>query len=229
LTSPAAGAGAGAEERSAPHTLPARLAAAGALRRLNHAVVAHDVDDHTFARLTADAERWEAELAATPDRTQAPLDLTKGAFLTPPPDGGDRSNFPDCLVSGKANPMGLAADLSREGDEALLRATLGPAFEGAPGRAHGGVVAALLDEVMGFVLSIHATPAYTGQLTVTYRAPTPIGVELELRARLRSRHGRKLRIEGRARCGETVVAEAEALFVAVEPEHFAAGRGKRGA
>lgn len=228
MTSPATSRGAGTGGRAAPHTLKARVAAAAALRRLSHAVVAHDVDDATFARLTADAERWEAEVAATPDRTHAPFDLTEGAFLTPPPDGGDRTNFPDCLVSGKANPMGLAAGLSRDGEEAVLRTTLGPAFEGAPGRAHGGVVAALLDEVMGFVLSIHATPAYTGQLTVTYRAPTPIGAELELRARLSSRHGRKLRIEGRACCGDVLVAEAEGLFVAVEPEHFAAGRGKRG-
>jgi acyl-CoA thioesterase FadM len=76
---------------------------------------------------------------------------------------------------------------------------------------------------MGFVLSIHATPAYTGRLTVTYRAPTPLGVELEMRARLRSRHGRKLRIEAEAHQGSTLVAQAEGLFVAVEPERFGAG------
>ena len=105
----------------------------------------------------------------------------------------------------------------------MLRTSLGPAFEGAPGRAHGGTVAALLDEVMGFVLSIHATPAYTGRLTVTYRAPTPLGVELEMRARLRSRHGRKLRIEAHARHDTSLVAQAEGLFIAVDPERFGTG------
>jgi acyl-coenzyme A thioesterase PaaI-like protein len=119
--------------------------------------------------------------------------------------------------------MGAAADVERDGEEAVLRTTLGAAFEGAPGRAHGGIVAALFDEVMGFVLSVHATTAYTGNLTVTYRAPTPIGVELELRSRLRSRHGRKLRIVAEARHGETLVAEADGLFIAVDPARFAQG------
>jgi hypothetical protein len=49
------------------------------------------------------------------------------------------------------------------------------------------MVAALFDEAMGFVLSINCTPAFTGRLTVTYRAPVPIGVPLEFRARLTSR------------------------------------------
>ena len=47
--------------------------------------------------------------------------------------------------------MGLNASLWREGDVAVMEVTLGRAFEGAPGRAHGGIVAALLDETMGLV------------------------------------------------------------------------------
>ena len=46
--------------------------------------------------------------------------------------------------------------------------TLGAAFEGA-GAGAGGVVAALFDEAMGFVLSIACTPAYTGKLEVIAR------------------------------------------------------------
>ena len=88
--------------------------------------------------------------------------------------------------------MGVAAETLRDGDDAVVRSTLGDAFEGAPGRAHGGMVAALFDEAMGFVLSIACTPAFTGRLTVTYRAPVPIGVPLEFRARLTGRDGRKL-------------------------------------
>ena len=121
----------------------------------------------------------------------------------------------------------MAADITREGDVAVLRITLGPAFEGAPGRAHGGAVAALMDEVMGFVLSIHATPAYTGRLTVTYRAPTPLGVEIEMRAKLHSRHGRKLRIEADAAPRPTLLAQGEGLFITVDPERFAAGQLRR--
>jgi acyl-coenzyme A thioesterase PaaI-like protein len=201
----------------------ARIDAAGSLRRLGHAIVAHDVGDDVFDRITTEVEELLAAVEAAPDRLRAPMDMVRSIFVIPPPDGAHRPRFPDSIVTGKANPMGLAAEIGRDGDDAVLRTTLGPAFEGAPGRAHGGTVAALLDEVMGFVLSIHATPAYTGRLTVTYRAPTPLGVELEMRARLKSRHGRKLRIEAEAHQSTTLVARAEGLFVTVEPERFGAG------
>jgi acyl-coenzyme A thioesterase PaaI-like protein len=107
----------------------------------------------------------------------------------------------------------------------VLHATLGDAFEGAPGRAHGGIVAALFDEAMGFVLSIACTPAFTGRLSVTYRAPVPLGVPLEFRARLTRRDGRKLLMAGEARHGDTLLAQADSLFVAVDSKRFAAGQG----
>ena len=201
----------------------ARLEAAGALRRLGHAIVAHDVGDDVFEHITMQVETLLDTVEATPDRVRAPLDMVHAVFVVPPPDGRGRTNFPDDVVTGKANPLGIAADITREGDVAVLRTTLGPAFEGAPGRAHGGVVAALVDEVMGFVLSINATTAYTGRLTVTYRAPTPLGVELEMRARLHSREGRKLHIEADAHHGTTLIAHGEGLFITVDPDSFAAG------
>jgi acyl-coenzyme A thioesterase PaaI-like protein len=116
--------------------------------------------------------------------------------------------------------MGVAIKVHREGAEAVAKVTLGPAFEGAPGRAHGGVVAAIFDDAMGFVLSMERTPAYTGRLTVSYLAPTPVGEELEFRARLRDRTGRKLFIDGTAYHGSARVAEAEGLFIVIPPERF---------
>ena len=201
----------------------AHLGAAQALRQLGHAIVAHEVDDALFVRITSEVEDLLAVIEATPERVRAPLDMVHAVFVVPPPDGRGRTNFPYDIVTGKANPLGIAADITREEDEAVLRTTLGPAFEGAPGRAHGGVVAALIDEVMGFVLSINATTAYTGRLTVTYRAPTPLGVEIEMRAKLHRRHGRKLHIEADAYHGTALLAHGEGLFITVDPESFAAG------
>jgi acyl-coenzyme A thioesterase PaaI-like protein len=201
----------------------ARLSTAAVLRRLGHALVAHEVDDETFGQITDWAEKTLALVEATPPRRRPTLDMKRGVFATSPPEGGARSHFPDCIVTGQANPMGMAALVHRDGDEGVLRTTLGAAFEGAPGRAHGGAIAALFDEVMGFVLSILRTPAYTGRLSVTYRAPAPLGVELEFRAHLRSHHGRKLTMVADARHGELLIAEADGVFVAVDPERFAAG------
>jgi hypothetical protein len=205
---------------------PARLKAAAALRQLGHAIVAHEIDDEAFDRMTTTVAALVGQVEASPPRRRAASDRSGDLFVVPPAQGDVRgSRFADCIVSGAANPMGVAARMGRHGDDAVLHSTLGDAFEGAPGRGHGGVVAALFDEVMGFVLSIACTPAFTGRLTVTYRAPVPLGVPLEFRARLTRRDGRKLLMAGEARRGETLLAEAEALFIAVDPERFAAGQG----
>jgi acyl-coenzyme A thioesterase PaaI-like protein len=202
----------------------ARLSTAEIMRRLGHAVVAHEVSDDLFATMTSTFEALLAQVEGSPARQVPPLDMSRDLFTVAPPQGrAGGSYFPDCIMTGSANPMGVAAETRRDGDDAVVRATLGPAFEGAPGRAHGGVVAALFDEVMGFVLSIACTPAFTGRLSVTYRAPVPLGVPLEFRARLARRDGRKLLIEGDARHDDVVLAQADALFIAVEPARFAAG------
>jgi acyl-coenzyme A thioesterase PaaI-like protein len=214
---------------SAPDTTPvspARLNAAAAMRRLGHAIVGHEIDDDAFDRMTTAVEALAGQVESSPPRRRNARDMNSDLFVVAPAQGAATgSRFADCIVTGPANPMGLAAQALRDGDDAVLRCTLGDAFEGAPGRAHGGVVAALFDEVMGFVLSIVGTPAFTGRLTVSYRAPVPIGVPLEFRARLTRRHGRKLLMVGEARRGDRLLAEAEALFVAVDPERFAAGPG----
>ena len=45
---------------------------------------------------------------------------------------------------------------------------------------HGGVVAALLDELANLAVLAFGHVGYTKTLTVSYRRPTPLGVELEL-------------------------------------------------
>jgi acyl-coenzyme A thioesterase PaaI-like protein len=200
-----------------------RIAAATALRQLGHAIVGHEVDEDVLARVARAAEELAAEVGGGPPRHRPVDDMKRDLFAGPPGDLESMDHFPDCVVSGLANPMGIAMRAHRDGDEAVARVTLGPAFEGAPGRAHGGVVAAVFDDTMGFVLSMLRTPAFTGRLTVTYRAPTPVGEELEFRAQLRERSGRKLVIEGRALREGVCLAEAEGLFIAIPIERFALG------
>jgi acyl-CoA thioesterase FadM len=83
------------------------------------------------------------------------------------------------------------------------------------------MVAAVFDDVTGFVLADVREPGFTGRLVVNYRAPVPIETEIEFRARRRSREGRKLFVEGEAKLGGRVLATAEALFVLVDAAHFA--------
>lgn len=200
-----------------------RLRAADALRRLGHAMVAHDAAEADLQELAELADRLRTRIEATPGR-QRPIGAMKQAQFSGTPGSVEPlDHFPDCVVSGKANPLGIAIRVVREGDEAVARVTLGPAFEGAPGRAHGGIVAAVFDDTLGYVLLMERTPAYTGRLSITYRAPTPVNEPLEFRARLARRQGRKLEIVGHARHGDTVVAEAEGMFIAVDMSRFVTG------
>ncbi len=205
------------------HTSPARLALADSLRRLGNGLVAHQPDDALLRRIAGRVDEVLPDVLAAPTRPHAFNVRETGVFSEPRPDGRDavvKNAFPDCIVSGRANPMGIAARLWREGDEAVCQVTLGQAFEGAPGRAHGGIIGSLIDETMGLVLSIAQTPAYTGRLTVTYRAPTPVGQPLEVRSRLRDRSGRKLTITAELKTGDTLLAQGEGLFIAVDPNDF---------
>jgi acyl-coenzyme A thioesterase PaaI-like protein len=117
--------------------------------------------------------------------------------------------------------MGIGLSVHREERTAVGQTLLGAAFEGAPGRAHGGIVAALIDEVMGHVLPIEAAVAYTASLTINYTGPAPIGVPLEFRAWLRERDTRKLWIDAAGTVDGTEFVRAHALFLCIEPSRFA--------
>jgi acyl-coenzyme A thioesterase PaaI-like protein len=199
---------------------PSRVACAAALRQLGHSIVGHAVGDDVLDRITTFVRAVVPEVDSAAPRARPVDDMKRRLFEVAPLDGDSMEHYPDCVVSGPANPMGIAIVCHRDGDDAVATVSFGAAFEGAPGRAHGGVVAAVFDDVMGFVLSMLQTPAYTGRLTVSYIAPTPLAVDLEFRARLRMRDGRKLWIDGEAFVAGTRFAEAEGLFIAVPAEQF---------
>ena len=198
----------------------ARVQAATALRRLGHAIVGHDVPASLFDSIAAAVEEWLPVIESAPGRSRS-VETMKQHMFERPLEGVPIGTFPDCVVSGDANPMGLDVQFFRDGDEAVSRVVLGAAFEGAPNRAHGGVVAAVFDDLMGFVLTIHESPAYTAELTVRYRRPTPVGEEIEFRARLVDRKGRRLHIEAEATdAADTKIATAVGLFITIPREGF---------
>lgn len=207
---------------STPKSTP-RARAAAALRRLGHAVVGHEADPLLLERIAELADRTAATVEAERPRGRPVLHLKRRLWESPPADGLPMSHFDECVVSGRENPMGIAIEVRREGDVAVAEFVLGAAFEGAPQRAHGGIVASIADDIMGYVLALHRTPAYTGRLTVHYRAPAPLRTPLRARAWLDRRQGRKLWIASEIVDGETLIAEGEGLFIAIPPERFSEG------
>ncbi|MGH8999261.1 MAG: PaaI family thioesterase, partial [Acidimicrobiia bacterium] len=185
------------------------------------AIVGHQVDDELLGRIAEAATRLLPEIEAGVPRKRDVEHLKRAVFAgVPVPDGALIEHFPDCVVSGSANPLGVNIKVHRQGGDAVARVTLGHAFEGAPRRAHGGIVAAIFDDVLGYVLAVNTVPAFTGRLTVSYLAPTPMGAEIEFRARLLRRQGRKLFMEAEANSGGHRVAQAEGVFIAIPPERL---------
>ena len=92
---------------------------------------------------------------------------------------------------------------------------LDDAYEGPPGCVHGGYLAAMFDNLLG-VLPYRLTGqrgAFTGRLTVRYRALTPLNAELVLTGKLISVRGRRVTAAGQCHADGILTAEADALFV----------------
>ena len=200
-----------------------RLAAAAALRDLSHAFVGHDGDDAVWRAIREDATRHAAALRQGNRRDRLALmkaardGAPEGSFVA----GGPGSGFEDRAVAGRANPTSVDLDVRFEPDGVVADVVLHRAFEGAPSRAHGGIVAAVFDDVTGFVIGQLGEPAFTGELTVRFVAPVPVEEPLVIRARLDGRERRKLFITAEATAGDVVVATCKAIYITVDPSIFA--------
>lgn len=91
-----------------------------------------------------------------------------------------------------------------------------PAHQGTPGLAHGGVLAAALDEVIGSSVWSLGGAYATARLEIDYLLPVPVGATLVLTARCTGVHGRKVYGEAEARLNAPsgpVAVRAAALYV----------------
>jgi acyl-coenzyme A thioesterase PaaI-like protein len=126
------------------------------------------------------------------------------------------------LSNPLAPPIVMDYDDGEAGDTQIVaRVTFGPAYEGPPGCVHGGFIAASFDEVLGATQSLSGQQGMTAHLEVDYRSPAPLGEELRMRSRLDRTEGRKIWARAELHHGDTLCAEAEALFLAITPGAFA--------
>jgi acyl-coenzyme A thioesterase PaaI-like protein len=102
----------------------------------------------------------------------------------------------------------------RQGDEVTAEHVLADRFHGAPGIAHGGIVATLLDEVScAAVWFPRQRSVVTGELHVRYRRPCPVEVPLQLAARIVAEdHPRYVVVDAEIRCAGQTVATSSGRF-----------------
>lgn len=130
---------------------------------------------------------------------------------------------------GSMNPIAPPMDISQE-DVSIEESVTGIAvignvfftelYEGPPGHVHGGFLAAAFDEILGISQGLAPNPGMTGRLTVTYRNPSPLFQQLTLRGYVRKLEGRKIFTYATLHKGDVLCAEAEGLFISINPAVF---------
>ncbi|MEA2001997.1 MAG: PaaI family thioesterase [Actinomycetota bacterium] len=129
-----------------------------------------------------------------------------------------RADYDHCFGCGVNNPIGLRLDDFEQVDN-TVRAVFVPRqdFHGFSDLLHGGIVAAGLDEIMGWTaILVENVMVMTGTLDLRYRKPAPVDTTFTLEGELVERRSRRLRLSGRMLDGETVVAEATGMFLVVQ-------------
>ena len=92
--------------------------------------------------------------------------------------------------------------------------------QGAPGIAHGGLVAAALDETAGLLATWHRFPSVTGRLFVRFRRAVHINRDVTARALVTGARRRRTYVDAELVQDGQVVADARGAFVHVPLEHF---------
>lgn len=148
--------------------------------------------------------------------------------------------YPDdlshCYGCGRLNEQGLQIKSYWDGEESVCIYTPRPYHTAIPGYVYGGLIASLIDchstgtaaaaKCRAQNREMDTQPALrfaTASLRVDYLMPTPLGVPLEVRGRVKFIKGRKVVVESQLIAGGKVCAEGEVVAVQM-PESMTMAR-----
>jgi acyl-coenzyme A thioesterase PaaI-like protein len=175
---------------------------ADAVRDLVDATIRTEVDDDVVATARTAIEAVTEQLR---QRTR-PVGVSYRVDDRPLPLGN--------TVVGVCNPIAPPVVVHHEGNgRCWSEFVLGSAYEGPPGRVHGGVSALVLDHMLGEAASDGLSKArFTGTITVKYVRGTPLGA-LRCDAWIDRSEGVKVFARGTISDAEGVTVEAEGVFI----------------
>ena len=134
-------------------------------------------------------------------------------------DAGRMPSF----VSGEPDGHRLRIRYYRRAHDSMFvgKAWFGPGTEGPPGHAHGGSMAALLDEAMGLAAWAAGHAVLAVRVTIDFRAMLPLGTEALFEAFVEKVNGRKVVTRGRLYGADDVeFATGEGLFLMLDAERL---------
>ncbi len=101
-----------------------------------------------------------------------------------------------------------------EQKELIARVWFGPETEGPPGHAHGGAMAAVLDEVLGLAAWAAGHPIVVGKLNIHFSQLLPLLTVMQVESEIVSVEGRKVKVKGKILSADgTVYASADCLCI----------------
>lgn len=134
------------------------------------------------------------------------------------------SHFGHCFGCGDLHPSGLHfISYAGEGMNLTGQFTVTDQHQGAPGLAHGGLLALAFDEALGKLMWLLRAPGVTARLETDFLKPVPMGSTLYINAEILGQEGRKVygRAEGRLGSPDGPLAmQGTSLYVIVTMDHF---------
>jgi acyl-coenzyme A thioesterase PaaI-like protein len=126
-------------------------------------------------------------------------------------------NSRHCFVCGLESPVGLKLSFYAAGaGRTEAEYAVPQRYQGYPGVVHGGIVAAMLDEVAGRAVMSEDFEHFmmTARLDIRYRKPVPVETRLQLSGWVDRRSGRTAKARGELRLPDgSLAAEAEAVLI----------------
>lgn len=184
--------------------LSAVMALVDATRRLMHAAPLTQADPDAIRAAAAAVADVVADLGEPGDQ------LTRVAYDAA---AVERVRAGGLWMMAPCNPMTVPMEYAVDGRRAYADLEPGPLLEGPPGLLHGGFAAHLLDALIGGLVHVQGTPAYTVSLDLTFRGPTELSAPMRVEAEMGEVDGRKIRAHGWISQAGRRTVEAEALFV----------------
>jgi acyl-coenzyme A thioesterase PaaI-like protein len=120
-----------------------------------------------------------------------------------------------CFICGSENPhnVGLRWYIDDEG-VVSSEFTLTLAQQGPPGYAHGGLSAAVLDEVMGAAVWQTGHTVVVANMDINFRKPVPLHQVIKTKGYVVRREGKKVYAQGEIFLPDgTLLVEGTGLFV----------------
>jgi uncharacterized protein (TIGR00369 family) len=127
-----------------------------------------------------------------------------------------------CFVCGMENPIGLKAFFYEDNDgRVIVKYTLREEHQGYPGFVHGGIISALMDEVIGRVVTSLDIWAVTAKLELKFRKPVPWGEELTIIGEMIRLRSRSFEARGELRLADgTLAVEGYGIYVRLPDEEI---------